>query len=302
MYWGPGMKRLLLCLIVFPPAIARAQDSTRHALPTVTVTATRQPVAAHLSPFRSQVVSAALIRDMGAETVADVLAACSEFYIRRYSGGLATLSQRGQATSSTLILLDGHRIASPSLGQLDLSLLPSLFLTSVEITAGPGSSAYGRDAVGGVVHLRSRINEGGHARSPLRLEMSGGSYGKRVMSLAASHRRGRVVGTLAGEYDASTGDFPYRNKALFPPREAPRHIRITEPCAGKRTVEPGSFVQRFRARPSRDSFHAAKSGATMGRVHADLDAWIAKLFVGHAADERTGPGGRAAQSKRPDKD
>ena len=161
------------------------------------------------------------MREMGAESVADVLAASSELYIRRYSGGLATLSQRGQSASSTLILLDGHRIASPSLGQLDLSLLPSLILTSVEISAGPGSAAYGSDAVGGVVHLLSGIYEDGHAQSPLRLKMSRGSYGKHLMSVAASHRRGRVVGTLATEYDASTGDYPYRNKALFPPREVP---------------------------------------------------------------------------------
>ena len=213
------MKWVLWCLPLLPTAVIAAQDSTRHALPTVIVTATREPVLAHLSPVRSQVISGAAMREMGAETVADVLTAHSELYIRRYSGGLATLSQRGQSASSTLILLDGHRIASPSLGQLDLSLLPSLILSSVEIAAGPGSPAYGRDAMGGIVHLRSSSNEQDPAGSPLQLKVSAGSYGKRVVSLMATHRRGRIIGRLAAEYNAFNGNYRYRNKALFPPRD-----------------------------------------------------------------------------------
>ncbi len=169
------MRWSLLYLAALPVMTALALDSTHHTLPNVTVTATCQPVAAPLTPFRSQVIRAASLREMGSETVADALTQHSELYVRRYSSGLATLSQRGQLSSSTLILLDGHRIASPSLGLIDLSLLPSLILSAIEITAGPGSSSYGRDALGGVVHLQIGLGDTLQNVSPLRLRMSSGS-------------------------------------------------------------------------------------------------------------------------------
>jgi len=210
--------RLLLylsALLLIAPT--RAQDSTRYVLPTVVVTATRQPVPLERSPFSSKVVDAATIEEMGAATVDQVLSAQSTIYIRHYSGGLATLSQRGQSASSTLILLDGHRIASPSLGQLDLSLLPSTLLNAIEITDGPGSASYGRDALGGMIHLHT-----GHTDNPsLQVQIRTGSFGKRTMNLAASHRRGKMAGRLAAEYDTFTGDYPYLNKGFFPPRTVP---------------------------------------------------------------------------------
>ena len=35
-------------------------------------------------------------------------------------------------------------------------------------------------------------------------------------------RRGRLAGTVAGEIDRYRGDYPYLNRALFPPEESPR--------------------------------------------------------------------------------
>ncbi len=55
----------------------------------------------------------------------------------------------------TLTLVDGHRfVPSTNGGAVDLSLIPSNLVQSVEVVTGGASAAYGSDAVAGVVNVR----------------------------------------------------------------------------------------------------------------------------------------------------
>jgi outer membrane receptor protein involved in Fe transport len=71
---------------------------------------------------------------------------------------------RGLTAGRTLILLDGARVtaerrAGPSAGYVD-----PLGLATIEVARGPGSVAYGSDALGGVISLRSPDPETGRWR------------------------------------------------------------------------------------------------------------------------------------------
>ena len=211
---------LLAGLLPVQQATAQATLDTTVALPSITVTATRGAVRLAVAPARVTVLDAEAAEAAGARTVADVLEARSALFVRRYGdGGLASLSLRGTGASQTLILLDGHRIADPQFGQLDLSLLPILLLNSVEVMGGAASPLYGTDAIGGVINLRT-LPPG--TRQTIRALGSYGAYGDRTGGLLAAGSRGALSGLALVEVQAVEGDYPYLNKGLFPPEEVVR--------------------------------------------------------------------------------
>jgi outer membrane cobalamin receptor len=76
--------------------------------------------------------------------VSAVLSRYSNLFIRDNGpGGLATLSQRGLASSQTQVLWEGFPLNSLSLGLADLSVIPSGLFSSVEVSPGTPSSAFG---------------------------------------------------------------------------------------------------------------------------------------------------------------
>lgn len=64
------------------------------------------------------------------------------------------LDLRGLGTDSTLVLINGRRVASAGIGNfVDLSLIPLSAVARVEIVADGASAIYGSDAVGGVANF-----------------------------------------------------------------------------------------------------------------------------------------------------
>lgn len=190
------------------------------SLPPLTVTATRVPTTAAQVPARVDVLDSTAIAQTGATSVAELLEERAGLFIRQYgAGGLSTVSLRGTGASQTAVLLDGHRIGDPQLGQLDLSLLPTILLSSVEVMHGPASPLYGSDGMGGAIHLRSIQPQG-----PRSVKVSGqaGAFGMRGTSVLASRSRGATSIVAAAEYRHTDGDFPYTNTALFPPQTVRR--------------------------------------------------------------------------------
>jgi len=73
------------------------------------------------------------------------------------NGGQANVSLRGLGTTSTLVLLDGRRIMPANgNGVVDLNIIPSNLIESVEIITGGASAVYGSDAMAGVVNFKLR--------------------------------------------------------------------------------------------------------------------------------------------------
>ena len=71
--------------------------------------------------------------------------------------GGATIDLRGLGAGSTLILLDGRRLAAGGGGQfVDVSAIPVSAIERVEILTDGASAVYGSDAVGGVVNFLTK--------------------------------------------------------------------------------------------------------------------------------------------------
>jgi vitamin B12 transporter len=77
-------------------------------------------------------------------------------------GSFAGLSVRGSASERVLVLIDGVRlndVAAPA-GGFDFGSVVSGGIERVELLRGPGSLIWGSDALGGVVHLTTRVADG----------------------------------------------------------------------------------------------------------------------------------------------
>ncbi|MEI8327034.1 MAG: TonB-dependent receptor plug domain-containing protein, partial [Betaproteobacteria bacterium] len=81
----------------------------------------------------------------------------------RGSNGLSAANLRGQGSSSTLVLLNGRRLAAHGLngGVVDLNQIPMAAIERIEILKDGASAIYGTDAIGGVINFILKKNYNG---------------------------------------------------------------------------------------------------------------------------------------------
>ncbi len=174
-----------------------------HAQPSplaVTVTASRAPLAADRLAADLLVIDGERIRASSADSLEDLLRREAGVQLTR-SGGPgqnAGVSIRGSAAVNTVVLVDGVRVGSATLGLAQLEGLSLAQVERIEVLRGPGSSLHGADAVGGVVQIFTRRGSGAPDAS-LRLALGG--YGTEEASASAGGQFGRVdlAATLAYE-------------------------------------------------------------------------------------------------------
>ena len=136
------------------------------------VTATRIPALLKDVLPSSQVITEADIRRLQPRDLPSLLGRMSGVDFRD-SGGRGSVSGafiRGASPAQTIILIDGVRSASVTVGATALELIPIESVERVELVKGPLSGLYGADAVGGVIQVitkkgrKQRLSPGLHAR------------------------------------------------------------------------------------------------------------------------------------------
>lgn len=85
-------------------------------------------------------------------------------------GHAAAPAVRGMARGRTLFLIDGARVTAERRVGPSATFLDPAVIEGVDVARGPGSVAYGSDALGGVISVRTRRAEPG---SPLRVRATG---------------------------------------------------------------------------------------------------------------------------------
>lgn len=136
---------------------ARAQDGS------IVVTGTREPVAGTRLAADVAVVNSDTLRNTTADSLADVLRRETGVQLSRSGGpGQSTgLLIRGAASQQNVLLVDGVRIGSATLGFAAFEALGLSQAERVEVLRGPGSSLFGADAVGGVVQVFTKTGTPG---------------------------------------------------------------------------------------------------------------------------------------------
>lgn len=153
------------------------------------ITGSREPLARHQVAADVVVIDSERIRASGADSIEELLRREAGVQLLRNGGPgqSAGLSIRGAARGQTLLLIDGVRVGSASLGTPELDTLTLAGVERIEVLRGPGSSLYGADAIGGVVQIITR-RAGTQPTAGARVAVGG--YGAREGALSVETRAG----------------------------------------------------------------------------------------------------------------
>jgi vitamin B12 transporter len=166
-------RRLLGCALLVLSSSSWAQAQANPPS-TVQVIGTRAPTALDRVVADVVVIDRDRIRASSADSIEDLLRREGGMQMSRNGGPgqTAGIFIRGSSSSNTLVLIDGVRVGSATLGQTDLAAISLGQVDRIEIMRGPGSSLYGADAIGGVVNIVTRRGDGAPY---LRANVAGGN-------------------------------------------------------------------------------------------------------------------------------
>ena len=138
------------------------QSAFAQQIPQVVVTATRSEQAITDTLASTTVLTREDIRDTQAVDLPSLLRGAAGIEITQNGGfgNNANVAMRGGNNNHTLILLDGMRINSSTLGTTALERLTLDQIERVEIVRGNVSALYGSEAIGGVIQLFTRQGTG----------------------------------------------------------------------------------------------------------------------------------------------
>jgi vitamin B12 transporter len=128
----------------------------------VVVTATRTPQPREAVIADVSLIQAEEIQRTGQTTLVELLAQQPGIEITS-SGGAGTISSifmRGTNSGHVVVLIDGMRVDSATLGSTAFENLPVGQIDKIEILRGPATSLYGQDAIGGVIQIFTKKGEG----------------------------------------------------------------------------------------------------------------------------------------------
>lgn len=132
----------------------------------VVVTATRTPQSRASVLADTSVLTREDIERGGQSTLVELLRTLPGVEIES-SGGMGQTSAihlRGTGSQAVVVLLDGVRVGSATVGMTTLEAIPPEQIERIEVIRGPASSLYGADAIGGVIQLFTRHGEEGAPR------------------------------------------------------------------------------------------------------------------------------------------
>ena len=151
----------------------------------IVVTATRMPQSLNNSIADTTVLNEQQIRKSGASDVATLLRSVAGVEVAQ-SGGLGSTTSifmRGTNSNQVLVLLDGVRVSSATLGSTAIEHLMLDSIERIEIVRGNVSSLYGSEAIGGVIQL---FTKHGHGAPAFNISAGVGNQGTQRMSAGFS--------------------------------------------------------------------------------------------------------------------
>jgi len=159
--------------------------TTDDTLSEVVVTATRTAQAADASLASVTVITRQDIERLQAQSLPEVLRGAAGLTISNSGGaGKATsVFLRGTNAGHVLVLVDGIKIGSATLGTASFQDIPVEQIERIEIVRGPHASLYGSEAIGGVIQIFTRKSYGAPTPS---VSFTAGSYGTYNTALGLS--------------------------------------------------------------------------------------------------------------------
>ncbi len=156
------MKKYILpvaCLLLMKPLVVFSQ------LDPIIVTATRTAQTVDDTLASVTIITRDDIEEQQASSVQDLLRVVPGIDIVNNGGAGKSTSVhiRGTNSGHVLVLIDGVKVGSATLGETAFQHIPIEQIDRIEIVRGPRSSLYGSEAIGGVIQIFTR-NGGGETK------------------------------------------------------------------------------------------------------------------------------------------
>jgi len=195
----------LLALSLLTPLAASGQEAK--SVDPVVVTATPVATPAEQLGASVTVVAGDDFQTYHYPSVDEALRNVPGVQIRRSGsyGKTSSISIRGANSNQVQVLVDGVRVKSPTLGQVDLSDISPDLIEKIEIIRGSQSTIYGADAIGGVVNIITRRGKGGPVQ--VSVQQEAGNYDTWVSRATVDGAWKFLHYALAGSYFESNGQF-----------------------------------------------------------------------------------------------
>jgi vitamin B12 transporter len=294
-----SLKRsIIAALIAAATPLALAQSSED----AVVVTATRFPQARSQTLQPVNIITAEDIARGGQQTLVEVLQALGGVEITS-NGGFGQPSgafMRGANSSHTLILVDGMRIGSATLGATALENIPLDQIERIEVVPGELSGLYGSDAIGGVIQIFTKSGRYVPATS---VTAGAGTYGTASVSGGLARAVGDTDFSLNLGYFESQGFDATKPTAPFgqhnPDRDGYRNTNVSGKIAhrldarnelGLRVFQSDGHTH-FDAGPATDDLnHQTLSAFSVYSSNQITNSWQSLIRAGQSQDKSTTTG------------
>lgn len=244
-------SKLYLALLCATPSLGYAADDMPDEI-VVTATRFEQPLRQTLSS--TTVITEQDIRNSQAPDVPTILRDVAGVEVSQ-SGGLGkttNLYLRGTNSTQVLVLIDGVRVNSATMGTTALDQLMLDQIERIEVVRGNVSSLYGSEAIGGVVQIFTKRGRGAPA---FNASAGLGSQGTRRMSVGVS-----------GAKDGN--DYSVQASAFN--------------TDGVSAVNPGIYP---KANPDRDGYRNSSLSANLGHAFNEDHRIRATLFASNGNNQ-----------------
>ena len=179
-------------------------QSRSETIDSITVTATRIPVALHSSARIVTLLDSVTIASAPAETVNDLLKYALGVDVRqRGAMGMQTdISIRGGTYNQVAVLLDGINITDPQTGHNSFDFPVNLCdIERIEVLEGPAARVYGTSSLLGAVNIVTRKSPD----SAVTASLEGGSFRSLGTTASAEFRHRGGFNSVSAGYQRSDG-------------------------------------------------------------------------------------------------
>ncbi|THB75102.1 MAG: TonB-dependent receptor [Gammaproteobacteria bacterium] len=224
------MKNHFLIPVLSILSISTISNAAETKLDDVVVTATRTAISADESIVPVVVITADDIKKSPANDIPTLLSGTAGINVGRSGGlgGQTSIFVRGTESNHLLVLIDGVRAGSLSIGATAIEHIPLELVERIELIKGNRSSLYGSDAIGGVLQIFTKkgaddgsgfhpsvlISTGSNETHKMSFAVSGGMDGFSMSMTGAFLHSGGYDVTLDSNPNNNPDDDSYSNDSV----------------------------------------------------------------------------------------
>jgi len=201
MPYSSSLRVLLTRSLFLSSCLAATATQAAERLDPIVVTATRAPQTVDQTLSSVTIIDRDEIERLQPQQFTDLLRGRAGIGVADNGpfGKTSSVFTRGSNSGHTLLLVDGVRMGSATIGAGSWQYLPPSEIERIEIVRGPRTSIYGSDAIGGVIQIFTRKGLEGPPR--VNAFVGGGSFNTREFGA------GVAGGTRDTRYSLSASQF-----------------------------------------------------------------------------------------------